>query len=711
MIALPWSHSEGGLDERLVTQARSLWNDTLIQAERFYGGYEASCFVLGKLKHPAAVVVAQLSLVEDVLIHPLHGERAFWIAQHASRGFGFSSPGSRGHFTLNSHYRSLRHKEIEFFFLSPAAFPSRANPLTSLLPIPDRLLQLFHPVSFYVASDLPAMIQTVFGHFRPTYPTPEVAGDASVNPAIPATSSSCQPPGEQEQDDKPTMKSPSLRRGTFTGIDWASIRPFETKAVHISNATGAPYPFDTAPTLEPTDSEASLSCYSPNPNGNCMPFSTKTYIPPPFPAFLESQKRTQPLEFANPACLGQNLHKDTDYPRSPRSIDTPKHAPSPPKRFLGSGTVARPELSGTHQGVLSSTSPSATKTQMLIDLDPIPENIKPSLQVSEVISDDLSLIIPANPAHVATPSPMDADDLTKFFSSIEVKREMPKESLGPASFKPPSSASKKVHIHPSIFSRKPLAIKWANDPIFEDRREEDTAYRISGRSNATFFQFGLRYQPSMSVSNLFRTVLISNIPGDTDLRLKDILKDVRGGPLASAYLLDTSNIAAEQVIGDIWDPPVIQKPGTNTALVQFQDEMHASRFEQHCAEYPLHFGGIKADVQLIETPTYPHSNELEIALQDGATRCLLIENPPVADNIYEKLNHDLRPMPGMVYSPVVDAVPEIDNGHIFSLEVHFNSVMAAARAMKKLPWQRDWKESNIEFWHDPCDRDFDVNEK
>lgn len=269
----------------------------------------------------------------------------------------------------------------------------------------------------------------------------------------------------------------------------------------------------------------------------------------------------------------------------------------------------------------------------------------------------------------------------------------------------------------------PLHIRWREQTIFEDDDEERTAYRMGGRPNVGFFAFGLRYKPGMSAPNIFRTIIITNIAPDV-VSLSDILEKIRGAEIISAQLLDTHNIPAVKTISDIWAAPALKSPGTDTALIVFQRETEASRFEQYAAQHHLYFAGKKATVEFVMTETYPISIELEEALDEGATRCLLIEKFPPFDELQDKLLEgfpstidplrtkllkDLTPHPTKPSNVPVEniLVFKDENDEIEAVEVRLTSVMAAVRAIRKLMWLPEYKQSNIEFCKDPCARGFE----
>ena len=79
------------------------------------------------------------------------------------------------------------------------------------------------------------------------------------------------------------------------------------------------------------------------------------------------------------------------------------------------------------------------------------------------------------------------------------------------------------------------------------------------------------------------------------------------------------------------------------------------------------------------------------------------------DPLRAKLLKDLTPnLTKPSNAPVENILVYHDeDGEIDSVEVRFTSVMAAVRAIRKLTWLPEYKQSNMEFCEDPCARGFD----
>ncbi|KAL6237156.1 hypothetical protein BDW75DRAFT_238613 [Aspergillus navahoensis] len=115
------------------------------------------------------------------------------------------------------------------------------------------------------------------------------------------------------------------------------------------------------------------------------------------------------------------------------------------------------------------------------------------------------------------------------------------------------------------------------------------------------FQYGLRYIPSISDTNVYRTIRIEEIP--LDKSLSHILPLIVG-EIYSARLADTHRIT-----------------GYNTAMIIFVTEEDAANFVAGAADrtYVLPFGRVIP----VHTPTYPMPADTEkLIVEQGCTRIL-----------------------------------------------------------------------------------------
>ena len=162
------------------------------------------------------------------------------------------------------------------------------------------------------------------------------------------------------------------------------------------------------------------------------------------------------------------------------------------------------------------------------------------------------------------------------------------------------------------------AVPWDGQPrwaikgcsVFDDQQEEANAlyypHNLISRvplSNRLVFQYGLRYIPSMTETNIYRTVTIGNLPAN--ITLSQVLLNVFG-EVYSARLFDTKAIT-----------------GYNTAIVIFLLESEARDFVENAGE-GLHVGSALATAALVNTPTYPMPAEMDHLVNKGYSRCLVV---------------------------------------------------------------------------------------
>ncbi|KAL8653053.1 MAG: hypothetical protein Q9226_004003 [Calogaya cf. arnoldii] len=125
-----------------------------------------------------------------------------------------------------------------------------------------------------------------------------------------------------------------------------------------------------------------------------------------------------------------------------------------------------------------------------------------------------------------------------------------------------------------------------------------------------FFKFGIRFRPNSTIGNVFRTVVVDNLP--PKFAISTLLLLIKGGAVLDAKLLNTIGIH-----------------GRSSALITFVREQAAKAFEDQALVKPFFFDGLQARVVLLPTPTWPMASALQIGvLQHGHTRCLQVQNFP-----------------------------------------------------------------------------------
>lgn len=159
-------------------------------------------------------------------------------------------------------------------------------------------------------------------------------------------------------------------------------------------------------------------------------------------------------------------------------------------------------------------------------------------------------------------------------------------------------------------------LRWAiaDSGVFESQEEEVSAAQygtthhnvFKGVYDNSFFQWGLRYIPTTGHDNIFRTVVIDELPKTATL--DRILPQIRGGAIFSASLLDTSTIT-----------------GCPTAMITFIHQDGAVNFLRRFARDGFYIGFSRAQVRPVPTPTYLMAAETKTQIYRlGRTRCLLV---------------------------------------------------------------------------------------
>ena len=213
-------------------------------------------------------------------------------------------------------------------------------------------------------------------------------------------------------------------------------------------------------------------------------------------------------------------------------------------------------------------------------------------------------------------------------------------------------------------------------------------WRLAGPHDLRFpdlFKYGIRFRPDPSEHDVYRTVIISNLP--LNVTMTKILDRVRGGLIISVNLLDTAKLT-----------------GRMTALIIFQHEFAAMAFEEQAQKYPIKINALTARVGLVPTPTWPESINLRKAINDHQhTRCLKVYNFP--RHIGETtLRRDLR-----IHNVLVrDAIEHVKMRADGILELRFSSIKYAGQAFGILSAFRDYRQCNAYFVADPCARPFEV---
>ncbi|KAI4160582.1 MAG: hypothetical protein LQ342_005603 [Letrouitia transgressa] len=231
--------------------------------------------------------------------------------------------------------------------------------------------------------------------------------------------------------------------------------------------------------------------------------------------------------------------------------------------------------------------------------------------------------------------------------------------------------------------------KWKHCQLATTESERDAAIighrHAIGPSIKGFSKHGIRFQPTPTKGNLYRTVIVDGLPRNITLSL--LLEQVRGGPIFSAELLETFNIT-----------------GFSSAFIVFVHQHSATRFLRQAQNSPLIFDDTPVKVSLVATPTWPIPESYCRAILDRLqTRCLEVRNFPREVSSKEFVE-DL-----LVCSKIMNRWIEhlwIREGGV--LELRFSSIPFAYQVYGFLTSSGKYTMCDVMFTPDPCSCDFNV---
>ena len=238
-------------------------------------------------------------------------------------------------------------------------------------------------------------------------------------------------------------------------------------------------------------------------------------------------------------------------------------------------------------------------------------------------------------------------------------------------------------------SSKPSCTKeaiWACAKIFPSSWERERAIhnhqQQTGSQDLRFpglFRYGIRFAPSRHDRDVYRTVVICDLP--SNLTMTTLLEQVRGGLVIEAKILNTQSIT-----------------GKNTGWIAFRREAAAMAFEEHSKQHPIIFKGKQVLVTALATPTWPVPVMLQKAItHHNHTRCLEVHHfrrqiSPTA------LRRDLRICGALAW----DAIEHMKIRADGVLELRFSSVRYAGQAFGILSCFREYRDCVACFVSDPC---------
>lgn len=228
--------------------------------------------------------------------------------------------------------------------------------------------------------------------------------------------------------------------------------------------------------------------------------------------------------------------------------------------------------------------------------------------------------------------------------------------------------------------------KWPTKAFAVSATEREGAIsvhkRVAGDQEHQYpdlFRYGTRFRPEPTERDIYRTVLVDNLP--STLRLFTLLQLVKGGPVLDAKLLNTVSIN-----------------GKLSAMITFVHEYGANAFVNGTCSQPLVFDAIQARVTLLPTPTYPMSKNLRTAIiVHSHTRCLEVQNFPKGIKPAE-LERDLRICETMTTHRIESKRMRSDG----VLELRFSSIRYAGQAYGLLTTRMRYRQCTVRFSPDPC---------
>jgi hypothetical protein len=201
-----------------------------------------------------------------------------------------------------------------------------------------------------------------------------------------------------------------------------------------------------------------------------------------------------------------------------------------------------------------------------------------------------------------------------------------------------------------------------------------------------YWRYGIKYIPAPSEKNIQRTVVIYNLPPQTDVA--DILARARDAPVLSIKLLPTMGMKGLKSNGSIG------KLTTLTALLTFFLDSSAAQFVFDNREDPLLIRGRAAIAKVLETSTFPSGLEGSAFQRPPGrcfSRCIKFQQPGLVaadrfDDVLAGCSYGYRRV-----GWIVDKTVRREEGGKNMVTVEFASVELARWAMKRIEWDRNFE--------------------
>ena len=221
--------------------------------------------------------------------------------------------------------------------------------------------------------------------------------------------------------------------------------------------------------------------------------------------------------------------------------------------------------------------------------------------------------------------------------------------------------------------------------MFKSKTEKEKTIQLHKQNNSrdektdlpAFFKHGIQFHPGPESTEVYRTVLISNVASTVDL-----FDMIRGGTVFDAKQLLTATIT-----------------GSTSVLVTFLEEHAALAYRDHVLEHPNFFCGSPLSVTAtLLTPTWPIKPEFRKKIYDHRmSRCLEVHNFPkhISQN---ELKKDLQVCPDMTTTWVT--LLQLNQAGL--LKVHFSSIMQASHAHQMFSFNKKYAACKVSYYPDPC---------
>ncbi|KAF2480755.1 hypothetical protein BDY17DRAFT_199852 [Neohortaea acidophila] len=213
-----------------------------------------------------------------------------------------------------------------------------------------------------------------------------------------------------------------------------------------------------------------------------------------------------------------------------------------------------------------------------------------------------------------TITPGSQSDTTQSGEMMEASHANSVKSSAPMSTQQTSTVVEPVHVHGSRGIVGEGLPEFTFDPFKQrpgPRPSNPTICRSFGNASHVLYKFNCKDE------NLFRTMLISNIPAN--ITLTDILSAVRGGKIVSTRFFET--------VGMRTNPPI----QTNAATIEFLGSNAAKACVDFVKANPIRFWSttedapVQAKVEMLRmAPTRPLDPQLLADFREGLTRVLFI---------------------------------------------------------------------------------------